>query len=126
MLEEGIEKTESAVKAAGNISADQKAELLGLLARLNAALGKVEHREDAESIARFAQASVYEATREKKKPNVLEVQSADKRKAFHHLALLGVFLSASALLVRFVCSLLTSRSGHGGRFHPAAGPRMNC
>jgi hypothetical protein len=72
MREEGIEKTESAVKAAGNISADQKAELLALLARLNSALGKVEHREDAESIARFAQASVHEATREKKKPNVLE------------------------------------------------------
>jgi len=38
MLKERIEKTESAVKAAGNISADQKAELLGLLARLKSAL----------------------------------------------------------------------------------------
>jgi hypothetical protein len=45
MLEERIEKTESAVKAAANISADQKAELLGLLARLKSALEKVEHRE---------------------------------------------------------------------------------
>jgi hypothetical protein len=44
MLKERIEKTESAVKAAGNISADQKAELLGLLARLKSALEKVEHR----------------------------------------------------------------------------------
>jgi len=45
MLEERIEKTESAFKTAGNISADQKAELLGLLARLKSALEKVEHRE---------------------------------------------------------------------------------
>ena len=72
MLEEGIEKTESAVKAAGNISADQKAELLGLLVKLKSALAKVEHREDAESIARFASASVHEATRQKKKPGTLE------------------------------------------------------
>jgi hypothetical protein len=72
MLEERIQRIESAVKMAGNISADQKAELLGLLSRLKSALGKVEHREDAESIARFAEASVYEATRKKKKPNVLE------------------------------------------------------
>jgi hypothetical protein len=72
VLEERIEKTESAVKAAENISADEKVVLLGLLARLNSALEKVEHREDAESIARFAQASVYEPTREKKKPNVLK------------------------------------------------------
>ena len=89
MLEERIEKTESAVKAAGNISADQKAELLGLLARLNSALGKVEHREDAESIARFAQASVHEATRQKKKSNVLEAalhglkQSVEEFEASH-------------------------------------------
>jgi hypothetical protein len=66
MIEERIEKTESAVKAAGNISADQKAELLGLLATLKSALEKVEHREDAESIAGFAQASVHEATRKEK------------------------------------------------------------
>jgi hypothetical protein len=89
MLEERIQKTESAVKAAGNISADQKTELLGLLARLKSALGKVEHREDAESIARFAEASVHEATRKKKKQNLLEAalhglkKSVDEFEASH-------------------------------------------
>lgn len=103
MLEERIEKTESAVKAAGNISADQKAELLVLLARLNSALGKVEHREDAESIARFAQASVYEATREKKKPNVLEAalhglkQSVEEFEASHP-ELVGLVTEFSTVL----------------------------
>lgn len=89
MLEERIQKMESAVKTAENISADQKAELLSLLAKLKAALGKVEHREDAESIARFAEASVHEATRKKKKRNVLEAalhglkQSVEEFEASH-------------------------------------------
>jgi uncharacterized protein DUF4404 len=89
MLEERIQRTESAVKAAENISSDQKAELLGLLSRLKSALGKVEHPEDAESIARFAEASVHEATRRKKKPNVLETalhglkQSVEEFEASH-------------------------------------------
>jgi prefoldin subunit 5 len=89
MLEERIQKTESAVNTAENISADQKSELLGLLAKLKSALGKVEHREDAESIARFAEASVHEATRKKKKRNVLEAalhglkQSVEEFEASH-------------------------------------------
>jgi hypothetical protein len=89
MLEERIQKTESVVKTAENISADQKAELLSLLARLKSALGKVEYREDAESIARFAEASVHEATRKKKKANVLEAalhglkQSVEEFEASH-------------------------------------------
>ena len=89
MIEERMQRTESAVKTAENISADQKAELLGLLARLKSALGKVEYREDAESIARFAEASVHEATRKKKKPNVLEAalhglkQSVEEFEASH-------------------------------------------
>lgn len=74
MIEERIQRTESAVKTSGAISPNQKAELLGLLARLKSALGKVTqtHHEDAQSIARFAEASVHEATRTKKKPNLLK------------------------------------------------------
>ena len=103
MLEERIQKTESAVKSAGNISADQRAELLGLLARLKSALGKVEHREDAESIARFAEASVHEATRKKKKPNVLEAalhglkQSGEEFEASHP-ELVGLVTEISTVL----------------------------
>ena len=89
MPEKRIQKTESAVKTAEHISANQKAELLGLLSRLKSALEKVEHHEDAESIARFAEASVHEATRKKKKPNVLEAalhgleQSVEEFEASH-------------------------------------------
>lgn len=103
MLEERIERTESTVRSAGNISADQKAELLGLLARLKAALGKVEHREDAESIARFAEASVYEATRKKKKPNVLEAALHGLKKSVEefeasHPELVGLATEFSTVL----------------------------
>ena len=71
MIEKRIQRTESAVKTAENISADEKAELLGLLAKLKSALGKVSqtHHEDAQSIARFAEASAHEATRKKKNQN---------------------------------------------------------
>jgi hypothetical protein len=55
MIEECIQRTESAVKTAENISADEKAKLLGQLAKLKSALGKVSqtHHEDAQSIARL-------------------------------------------------------------------------
>jgi hypothetical protein len=74
MIEERIQRTESAVKTAENISADEKAELLGLLAKLKSALEKVSqtHHEDAQSIARFAEASTHEAMRKKKKTKLLK------------------------------------------------------
>jgi len=53
MTHERIEKTKSAVESAGNIPADKKAELLGLLSKLKPAIAKVSqtHQEDAQSIA---------------------------------------------------------------------------
>ena len=91
MIEERIHSTESAVKAADNISADKKAELLGLLARLKSALGEVSQtqQEDAQSIAHFAEASAREATRRKKKPKLLKTaldglkQSMEEFEASH-------------------------------------------
>ncbi|MEY2530214.1 MAG: hypothetical protein QOI96_299 [Verrucomicrobiota bacterium] len=91
MIEERIQRTESAVKTAGNISADKRAELLGTLTKLKSALGTFSqtHHEDAQSIARFAEASAHEATREKKKPKLLTAalhglkQSVEEFEASH-------------------------------------------
>jgi prefoldin subunit 5 len=91
MIEERIQRTESAIKTAENISADEKAKLLDLLAKLKSALGKVSqtHHEDAQSITRFAEASAHEATRTKKKPKLLNAalhglkQSVEEFEASH-------------------------------------------
>ena len=91
MIEERFQKTESAVKDAENIPADKKAELLGQLSKVKSALGKVSqtHQEDAQSIARFAEASAREATRRKKRPALLKTalhglkQSVEEFEASH-------------------------------------------
>ena len=72
MTDEHIEKTKSAVESAGNIPADKKAELLGLLSKLKSAIAKVSqtHQDDAQSIARLVEASAHEATRAQKKPEL--------------------------------------------------------
>lgn len=72
MIEERIERSQSAVETAGNISADKKAELLGLLSKLKSAIAEVSqtHHEDAHSIARLVEVSTHEATRAKKKPEL--------------------------------------------------------
>jgi prefoldin subunit 5 len=74
MSDENLHKAESAVKKAGNISADKKVELLGLLSRLKSAIGDASqtHAEDAQRIARLAEASAREATLPEKRPNQLE------------------------------------------------------
>ena len=70
MTDERIEKTKLAVESAGNIPADKKAELLGLLSKLKPEVAKVSqtHREDARSIARLLEASAQETIRAQKKP----------------------------------------------------------
>src|SRR6266403_2223514 len=89
MSDEHLHRAESAVKTAGNISADKKVKLLGLLSRLKSAICDVSqtHAEDAQSVARLAEASAREATH--KRPNQLEKtlrelkQSVDKFEASH-------------------------------------------
>jgi prefoldin subunit 5 len=91
MSEEQIQKAESAVKTATNISADKKNELLGLLSKLESTLGNASqtHREDAQSIARLAEASAQAATRAHRKPELLRAalhrlkQSVEKFEASH-------------------------------------------
>jgi hypothetical protein len=74
MIEERIQNIESKVQATRNIPEDTRAELLGLLEGLKSeisALAKT-HGEDARSIARFADVSAHEATREQKKPALID------------------------------------------------------
>jgi prefoldin subunit 5 len=73
MTDERIEKTKSAIESAGNIPADKKAELLGLLSKLKPAIAKVSetHHEDAQSIARLVEASAHETIRTQKKPDLI-------------------------------------------------------
>jgi prefoldin subunit 5 len=91
MTDEHIEKIKSAVEFAENIPADKKAELSRLLSKLQPAIAKVSetHHEHAQSIARLVEASVHEATRTKKKRNLLKIlllelkQSVENFEASH-------------------------------------------
>ncbi len=71
MIQDRIDKIETAVRGAANLPAETKQELLALLAELKAEVAPLgaTHGEDAASIARFADASVHEATRSEKKPD---------------------------------------------------------
>ncbi len=74
MSDERIEETKSAVNAAGHIPAEKKAALSAALSKLKPALAQISqtHRQDAESIARLVEASAHEATRRKKRPELLK------------------------------------------------------
>ena len=87
MTDEHIENTKSAIEAAGNIPADKKAELLGLLSRLKPAIAKVSqtHHEDAGSIARLVSASAQEAIRAQKKPELIERLSHELKRSVENV-----------------------------------------
>ena len=105
MIEDRIQKTESAVKKSAAIPEDQKAELINSLGRLKSALGQVSetHPEDAQSIAHFAEASAHEATRTRKKAGLLEAslqglkQSVEDFEATHPQLVAEVNEFATAL-----------------------------
>ncbi len=54
MTDERIEKTKSAVESAGNIPADKKAELLGLLSKLKPAIATIRAQKKPERIKRLS------------------------------------------------------------------------
>ena len=91
MTEERIEKIKSTVEAADHIPAEKKAELSGLLSKLQPAIAKVAqtHPEDAQSIGQSVEASAHEAARENKRPERVEralrelKQSVEKFEASH-------------------------------------------
>jgi predicted amino acid-binding ACT domain protein len=105
MSDEHIEKTKSAVNAAGHIPADKKAALSAALSKLQPVIAKVSetHHEDAATIARLVEASTHEATRKKKRPELLKTllhalkQSVEHFEASHP-ELVAVVIEYSALL----------------------------
>jgi F0F1-type ATP synthase membrane subunit b/b' len=70
MIQDRIDKIEATLKDAQNLSGETREELLKLLADLRAEVSRLTatHGEDADSIARFADASVHEAMRSERKP----------------------------------------------------------
>ena len=74
MLQDTISKIEGRLQNSSALGEEQRTELLKLLAQLKAEVTELSktHREEAESIAAFADVSTREATRESKNPEVLE------------------------------------------------------
>jgi F0F1-type ATP synthase membrane subunit b/b' len=70
MIHDRIDKIEATLRDATNLSSETRHELLKLLADLKAEVASLTatHSEDADSIARFADASVHEAMRSERKP----------------------------------------------------------
>jgi vacuolar-type H+-ATPase subunit B/Vma2 len=91
MNDERLERTKSAVEAAGHIPAEKKTELLGLLSKLKPAIAKASetHQDHAENVARLVEASAHGATRTEKKPESSKKllreleQSVEKFEASH-------------------------------------------
>jgi len=74
MIQDRIAKLEEKVRATAHIQEETRNELLGILAGLKTeieALAKT-NEEDARSIARFADVSTLEATRENKRPQLVD------------------------------------------------------
>jgi hypothetical protein len=73
MVQETISRIENTLKADGALSAAKKQDLLSLVGELKKeVVGLAEtHLEDARSIAGFAEASVHEAIRKEKNPELL-------------------------------------------------------
>jgi hypothetical protein len=74
MIEKTIGEIETKIHASGSLGAERKHELLQLLGTLKAEVGTLAytHREQAQSIAGFAQVSTHEAMREKQNPESLQ------------------------------------------------------
>jgi hypothetical protein len=70
MIQDRIDKLQAAVNDTQNLPDATRAELLRLLAELKAEVGPLEgaHGENVQSIAKFAEESVHEATRPEKDP----------------------------------------------------------
>jgi phage I-like protein len=75
MIEDTIAKIEARLKAGEAIHPERKEELLQLLATLKAEMATLPqaHREQAQSIASFAEVSTHEATRSEQNPQLLKL-----------------------------------------------------
>ncbi len=74
MIEDRIEVIESTLVQAQNIPGDRKAELLKLVAELRSEVRKLAetHRDEASSIASFAEVSAHEVSRSQKNTQLAE------------------------------------------------------
>jgi hypothetical protein len=75
MIENTVEKIEARIRTTESLPPEKRRELLQLLATLkNEVAGLPQsHREQAESIAGFAEVSAYEATRTRQNPRLLKL-----------------------------------------------------
>src|SRR5215207_2450122 len=75
MIQDRIDKIEATLRKSPNLAAETRAELLQLLEELKAEIEPLakSHKDDVQSIAHFADASVHEATRSEQKPALIEV-----------------------------------------------------
>ncbi len=75
MLDETLATLETKIRQASTISADSKTELLHLLSTLKAEMATLAttHAEHAASITGFTEVSIHEATRQDKKPHLMDL-----------------------------------------------------
>ena len=75
MIHDTIAKIEERLQHAGSLREEQRAELLKLLASLKAEVGNLSETQPdtAQSIAGFTAVSAYEATRDAKNPELLDL-----------------------------------------------------
>jgi hypothetical protein len=75
MIDETIQKIEGKIQGADSISEERKLELMQLLGTLKSEVAGLSetHREQAQSIAGFAELSTHEATRANQNPELLKI-----------------------------------------------------
>lgn len=105
MIEETIGEIEAKIRGADAVSEEHKRELLQLLGNLKSEVGTLSqtHGEQAQSIARFAELSAHEATREEPNPQLREISVSGLRSSVagfeqSHPKLVGIVNRISAML----------------------------
>lgn len=75
MIKETISAIQARIRGADSLSSERRDELLQLLGNLENEVDELSrtHSEQAQSIARFAQLSAHEATRDKPQPKLLDL-----------------------------------------------------
>jgi hypothetical protein len=75
MIDDTLRKIETSIQSSDSITAERKAELLRLLGQLKNEVASLPEssREEAQSIAAFADVSAREAIRSKKNPELLDL-----------------------------------------------------
>jgi hypothetical protein len=87
MIEKTISEIEANIRAAESANPERRAELLQLLATLKTEVAKLSQtdREQADSIAQFAQLSAHEATRRQQNPQLREISLQGLRSSVENL-----------------------------------------